>query len=50
MEQFEEARSNLLLAGEAVHALYRGEDTDEALVGAMIVAAGALAWIQPRKG
>jgi hypothetical protein len=50
MEQFEEARSNLLLAGEAVHALYRREDSEEAELGAMIVAAGVLAWIAPTKG
>jgi hypothetical protein len=50
VERFEEARSNTLLAGEAVHALFRGEDTEEAELGAMIMAAGALAWIQPPKG
>lgn len=50
MGQFELARSNLLLAGEAVEALFRGEESDDAAVGAMILAAGALAWIAPSKG
>ena len=50
MERFEEARSSRLLAGEAVQALFQGEESDDALVGAMILAAGALAWVGPEKG
>jgi hypothetical protein len=49
MERFEGARSNLLLAGEAVHALFLREDSEEAELGALIVAAGSLVWIAPRK-
>jgi hypothetical protein len=41
---------DLLGAAEAIHALCRGEDTEDAELGAVIVAAGALAWIVPPKG
>ncbi len=47
MERLELALSNPLLAGEAVHALFLGRSDEEAELGALIVAAGFSAWLQP---
>jgi hypothetical protein len=44
----EEARSNLLEATDAVHALFRGEDSDDARVGAFLLAEVMFAWA-PRR-
>lgn len=49
MERFDLARSSPLLAGEAVHALFLGEDSEEAELGAVIVASGFLSWIPDDK-
>lgn len=48
MERFEEALSNPLLAGEAVHALFLKREDEEAELGAVIVAAGLTSWLKPR--
>lgn len=48
MGRFEAAISNPLLAGEAVHALFRGGDPEDEMVGAMIMACGSLVWLQPK--
>jgi hypothetical protein len=44
----EEAHSNLLEATDAVHALFRGEDSEDARVGALLLAEVILAWT-PRR-
>jgi hypothetical protein len=49
MGRFEQACSSLPLAGDAVHALFRGEESEDAELGAMILAAGALVWFAPAK-